>query len=385
MDTTAIREKNTRDILSTLRFGENYTKRDIAQITNLSFSTVSNMCNELKELGVLSETKADVSSVGRTPSVIQFHYDHFITLCVSLHMDGLMNFAVLNFRNQVLFRHSYQIRHLKTPEGVMDYGKKIFRQLQAFPQIQGKQFVGAGIAISGCFHERSGRVYNCALPIYEDSPLLQLAQEAFNMPCFIENEANLCVLSMNTQETQYQNLIYLYVAQGLGLGVLANGTLLRGAHGFGAEISHLPLGLKERRCPTCHHLNCLETDLSLSGFLQDYFPNDALENPQDQWEMLLQQSSSPTDHNQAFFQEKGQLLGRLISALVNLFDPSVLCVGGIVTDLKEHLSPILLENLKEHCPWTMGEHIEIRWDTDSDTTLLQGINQKVFDHWTPFD
>ncbi|MFV0497552.1 MAG: ROK family protein [Candidatus Fimivivens sp.] len=385
MDITEIRLKNIKDILSVLRFSEGHTKKEIASLTNLSFATVSNMCNELKEKNVLSEEKLDTINVGRTPNRICFLYQRFCTLCINLQMETQMEFAILNFRNEILFRHCYDIAHLDYPKKVIDYAKSIYDQMLAFPWTKNCQFVGVGIAVSGCFHARSGRILNSAVPMYENAPLLALAQEAFSLPCYIENEANLCALSMSKQGNEDGNLVYLHLFQGLGLGVLSNGKLLRGEHGFGAEISHIPLGDSAQICPSCGEKGCIESALSIHSFLQDFLtpPPDA--SLLERWEAYMVALRQTPELFSECINKKGDLLGILISILINLFDPSVLYIGGAAAQLQDLLEPRIFTQIQNRCRWTLEENFALIWDKNSATTLLNGINQKVYEQWMPFD
>ena len=58
VDITDIKAENIKKILTVLRFSSGLTKRDLASIVGLSFSTVSNLCNELKDCQVLYEEKS---------------------------------------------------------------------------------------------------------------------------------------------------------------------------------------------------------------------------------------------------------------------------------------------------------------------------------------
>lgn len=385
MDITEIRLKNIKDILSALRFSEGYTKKEIASLTNLSFSTVSNMCNELKEKNVLAEEKLDTINVGRTPSRIYFLYQQFCTLCINLQMETQMEFAILNFRNEILFRHCYDVAHLASPKKVIDYAKSLYLQMMTFPWTKNCQIVGVGIAVSGCFHAKSGRVLNSAVPMYENAPLLDLAQEAFGLPCYIENEANLCALAMGEQGDKGGDFLYLHLSQGLGLGVVSNGKLLRGAHGFGAEISHIPLGDAAQSCPSCGERGCIEPALSIHSFLRDFsqpFPEMALS---ERWEAYIAALQQAPEHFCDHINKKGDLLGILASILINLFDPAVLYIGGAAAQLQDLLEPRVFAQIQNRCRWTLEENFSLVWDKNSAITLLNGINQKIYEQWMPFD
>ena len=102
LDVMDIKQHNVKSIVNVLRFsaGESgLTKRDIADRTALSFATVSNLCNELLERGIVEIVKKNSMSVGRTPSTVNLAYNRFCTVCLNLQMKGVLGIAVLNIRN----------------------------------------------------------------------------------------------------------------------------------------------------------------------------------------------------------------------------------------------------------------------------------------------
>ena len=109
MNTQDIRINNMHDIISCLRESNGMTKKDLAEATHLSFSTVSSFCNQLMECGVLYSRKGLSVTVGRMPEHLYIRYDSFLTVCLDLQRQGLMEFAVLNLNDEVLFCKRYDI------------------------------------------------------------------------------------------------------------------------------------------------------------------------------------------------------------------------------------------------------------------------------------
>ena len=56
-DLLDIKAKNTKLILNTLRFQPSLTKKEIADLSSLSFATVSNLSNELKAMDIFVDGK----------------------------------------------------------------------------------------------------------------------------------------------------------------------------------------------------------------------------------------------------------------------------------------------------------------------------------------
>lgn len=63
-------------------------------------------------------------------------------------------------------------------------------------------------------------------------------QETFQIPVFVENEANLSVLGEAAFHHKYKNMIHINVHDGIGMGILVNGRLYKGRDGYAGEFGH---------------------------------------------------------------------------------------------------------------------------------------------------
>ena len=134
MDITDIKAENVKQILNHLRFSSGLTKRELADMTGLSFSTVSNLCNELKDSQVLNEEKSSGYAVGRTPNRLMFRREQYGSLCVDLHQEHILNFTVLDFSNRRLYQDCQNISSLTRVEQVVSLIGEQYRMLRtAFP------------------------------------------------------------------------------------------------------------------------------------------------------------------------------------------------------------------------------------------------------------
>ena len=90
-------------------------------------------------------------------------------------------------------------------------------------------------------------------------------QETFQIPVFVENEANLSVLGEAAFHHKYKNMIHINVHDGIGMGILVNGRLYKGRDGYAGEFGHTILFPDGKPCP-CGNQGCFE-------FLKDYDAN----------------------------------------------------------------------------------------------------------------
>lgn len=369
MDITDIKAENIKKILDILRFSSGLTKRDLAAMTGLSFSTVSNLCNELKDNQVLCEEKSNDYSVGRTPNQLVFRCEQYCSICADLQQENLMNFTVLDFSNRCLFHTSFDISGCSHVQQIVTIIADTYRSLLESGEFQNVQFIGIGVSVPGIYDRATGNVINAASMILNDTPLKTLLSQQLRLPCYVyvDNESNLCALSMRQTHLQNENIVYLHSSAGLGLGVICEGRLLRGSNGFAAEVSHIPLGDPSIRCPFCGSYGCIENDLSQRGMDILSFPGLSAEE------------------RARLVEDRGKKLGELLAILVNLFDPAVLYVGGSAMDSYDEMAPHALAVLNRRCSMAISHGLQVLHDADSLRTIGQGINQVIYEKWNPLE
>ncbi len=96
-------------------------------------------------------------------------------------------------------------------------------------------------------------------PGWVNIPVVEKVRQRFNLPIFMNNDANACALA----ETCYgdyaraENLIYLTTSTGMGAGIVVNGKLLQGANDMGGEVGHMVIDPEGPLCP-CGRRGCWE-------------------------------------------------------------------------------------------------------------------------------
>jgi predicted NBD/HSP70 family sugar kinase len=85
------------------------------------------------------------------------------------------------------------------------------------------------------------------LPGWERQGIVEAIRTEFDTSVHIENDVNLAALGelwKGLGRTR-DNFAYLWIGTGVGLGLVIDGRLYRGAHGLAGEIGHLPIGIGE--------------------------------------------------------------------------------------------------------------------------------------------
>jgi len=198
-----------------------------------------------------------------------------------------------------------------------------------------------GIASAGAIDVNDGSVFAATdnLPGWAGFDLRGFAEERFNLPTRVLNDAHAAVLA----ELHYghgrglTDFVALTVGTGIGGGVVCNGRLLRGNHGFAGSIGHHVLRTGGLPC-NCGRLGCMEAYVSTAALVREYrefqaragadvpvLTDDALA-----FEIgRLAQAGDPAAV--AAYEILVGYLSEGVANLFNLFDPqAVLISGGLV-------------------------------------------------------
>ena len=115
---------------------------------------------------------------------------------------------------------------------------------EAFLLEKNIQLQSTGVSCGGPLDEEKGLILSPPnLPGYDEIPIKRILEDRFQVPSFLENDANACALC----EWRFgagqgtKNMIFLTFGTGMGAGLILNGSLYRGSSGMAGEVGHIRL------------------------------------------------------------------------------------------------------------------------------------------------
>ncbi len=241
-------------------------------------------------------------------------------------------------------------------------------------------YIGVGVAVSGIYDLSTQTLVNCAVKMYEGSHLKAIVEKVFGLPGYVDNESNLCALSWMQKLKNCRDLVYLHCSEGVGVGIICNGSLLRGYHGYGGEVSHIPIGNRNKKCNECGFLGCIENDLSIPNILAEYF-HEEKENILESWKDFTEDVAQKKPDALELTHVISYYLSELLSLLILVLDPEYLYVGGELSDIYDLLYPEIIDKIKKKCCLYGNREIRIIKDNKSDKTINEGISEVIFSNW----
>jgi glucokinase-like ROK family protein len=217
--------------------------------------------------------------------------------------------------------------------------------------------VGLGIATAGAVDHRDGSIFAATdnLPGWSGFQLRAFAEERFQLPTSIVNDAQAAVLS----ELHFgvgrglSDFVVITIGTGIGGGIVSQGKLLCGQHGFAGSIGHTAIHAGGRPC-NCGRRGCLEAYVSTAALLREFRERGGTgaDATMDDAALALKVNQLARNGDPAAQSAYGALAENLaegIGNLFNLFDPQVVLLSGgliegyaqFVPDLEKQLTRLI--------------------------------------------
>ncbi len=339
-DHALLRKLNKSIILDQLHRAAPLSHAELASRTGLNRSTVSIIINELLDEGFVLETELQSSRIGRPGRDLVLNPGGGSAIGLEIGVD-FISLLLTDFSAAPLWRKRVVIDPREEQNQLINLAVELTQQALERADRAKLRPLGIGLGVPGLVEMYQGLLTLAPNLHWSNIPLRAIWAEKFNLPVFVENEANAAALG----EYYYgvargvQNFIYLSGGIGLGGGVVIHGQLFRGANGYAAEIGHVTMDPLGEYCG-CGKRGCWETQVSprallrrvrrrLEGgeksLLEDMVDGDLTAMTFDNVVGAARQNDTLAC---TAFEEVGHYLGVGIANLVNIFNPELVVLGG---------------------------------------------------------
>jgi glucokinase len=199
------------------------------------------------------------------------------------------------------------------------------------------------------------------LPGFLEMPLRDRVQTLFDVSVVVGNDANLASLAewRFGAGRGHHDMIYLTISTGIGGGVISGDHLLLGSSGLAGELGHVSVNEFGDVCQ-CGNIGCIEAIASGTGLvkqvrqrLPDGEPSLILELAGGDSDMInveiLELAAKAGDVlAQQVFQRSFHALGLSIVSLLHAFNPSIVVIGGGVSNMGDMLFEPVRATVHKH-------------------------------------
>jgi predicted NBD/HSP70 family sugar kinase len=259
-------KQHNRDlVLKTIFEADTVSRAEIARITRLTRTTVSDVVAGLLTEGLVGEVGIGSSIGGKSPILLSLVKDSRYMISLNLAHDQFCG-AVVNLRGDIKDMESIPVSGRDGEQALA----LVYEILDRLVEKQWMPVVGIGVGTPGLVNTREGLVVNAVNLDWQNLPLAQLLQERYQLPVHIMNDSQAAAIGEYVYGGGYradENLVVINIRQGIGAGILINGRLFQGDGGGAGEIGHMVVQENGLLC-RCGNRGCLETLASARAVVQ---------------------------------------------------------------------------------------------------------------------
>jgi len=256
------------------------------------------------------------------------------------------------------------------------------------------EVVGVGFGIPCLIDQRRGMALMAVNLSLADVPFRDVMAERLGLPVQVDNDANLAALAEHRAGAAqgFDHAVVLTVGTGVGGGLILGGELYRGAIGAGAELGHMTIDLDGPPCQgNCPNHGCLETLASGTALAREGLriaqerPDSALGRAHAAGKEVTGALITELAHDGdaaavAAVALIGRNLGVGIGALLNVFNPDVVVIGGGVLAAGELLLEPARAELAARALPPVRDHVRVVPARFGVEAGMIGAGALAFDH-----
>ncbi len=339
-DLKLIQELNRSIILRTIRHYGPISRSEIAKKNKISPTTVTAAVKELIRQGLVYEDGVGVSTGGRKPVLVRFSSDSKFIIAVAI-TNSSIKIAEMNLEAKVRKQKIFPVYNL-TGKLVIDYLLKSIGQfLEEYSDLT--KCIGISIISPGIINVDKGIIYENTKLKLKNIPLKEMVEKQFKLKTWLENDANAIALAEKRfgAYRKFKNLIYITIGDGVGAGIIVNGSIFRGCRGGAGEVGHTSIDRNGIPCD-CGNTGCLENYVSWPAICSKVLSSVAQGKPTMMSESVKGDISRITPSIFSDALKKNDQLAKEIMKdtaaylatgmvnLVNLLNPDIIILGGKV-------------------------------------------------------
>lgn len=342
----------------------------LADTLHFSRSKTNALAAGLLDQGLLNEAGVQHSTGGRRPETLRVHGRIGVLVGVDIGATSL-DVALLRPDLSVIARHAQEADVQAGPGPIMARLRSLVPAMLAQHGIARDRVLAVGIGVPGPVNFAIGQLVNPPLmPGWDSYAIREDLCEMTDAPIFVDNDVNLMALGVLwRQRRQIENFLVIKVGTGIGCGIVCHGELYRGASGSAGDVGHICVDPEGPLC-RCGNRGCVEAmaaapaivalgreaaksgrSAALAGRLAETGRLEASD--------IGAACRAGDPEADAIVRRSGQLIGQVLAALVNFYNPSHIFIGGGVSQIGPMFLAAIRQSVNQRSLALSTRHLEI--------------------------
>lgn len=324
--------------LEHIRASGRVSRVELAQMSGLTAASISGIVAQTIADGLVVESGLTASTRGKPRTLLELNPSARHAVGVTLDHDRL-TYVVTDLSGHLLGRLVTDGTGDDEPSSVVRRVAQQLRMLLDNTGVDLLSVVGIGLASPGPLDSRAGMLLSRKpSPAWHGHPLVEELEKYSGLTVVLENDATCAAVGeywvRNGQPAAVSATVYM--AEGIGCGILLNGAAFQGASSNAGELGHISLDLNGPECG-CGLRGCLETYAKPAIIVQRAFRDATLvadlelkqsDDPQRTFARIGQAASRGNHASLALITDSAGYLASAIVTLSNLLDLDEIHLSG---------------------------------------------------------
>ena len=326
-----------QQIFDRVRASGQISRVQLAKDLGVSPASVTTIASELLDGALIKEVALPRdSAMGRGRPAVALGVRGAAHLVAGIKLSDREHTAVItDFAGRLLAEHSISRNTLPSslPE-MLDAVETLLTHVCGKAGIARHDLSGLGIGVPGFVDHATGLVHWSSVLSDRNVALAAAAQARLDLPVTIDNDANLVALAELWFGTgrDLPDFAVVTIEHGLGMGLVMNHRIYRGAQRLGMELGHTKVQLDGALC-RCGQRGCLEAYVADYALAREAVTalniNSRLTPPTPVvLETLYQRALEGNGIARTIFRRAGRYLALGLANVINLFDPALIILSG---------------------------------------------------------
>ncbi|MEE4014669.1 ROK family transcriptional regulator [Roseibium sp. FZY0029] len=341
--TPIARKISTNAVIRTVLAQGPISRADIAKFTGLSKQTISDVVRDLEADGWLRPVGKTDGRPGRT--AITYELNASAGLAISIDLGGTKIAAAIGDLLGNIIAETKVPTDARGGIHLVDQFQAVISDLTEMAGVEMAKVRMVVLGTPGVLDPATGHIHVAPnIAGIENIDLRQLLTDRLGIPAIIENDVNLAAEGERWKGhgVDVGNFAFIALGTGTGMGIIANGSLLRGGRGAAGEISYLPIG-GDPFDPGGFHLGTFESAVGSVAMARRYVGFGGQEGAS---VADLFVAFEKGDHSAiAAVEETARLTALAIAAVGATLDPQLVIMGGSIG-----ARPELVEAIRRYLP-----------------------------------
>jgi predicted NBD/HSP70 family sugar kinase len=325
-----IRDINKQIVLNYVRARSPISRAEIARETSLQRSTVSAIVDELQAEELIEETGTGDSTGGRKPTLLKLRTGKPVAIGVDV-TPSVTTIVLADLAGNLLEAHEFP-----TSSDIRYMNKQILTKVKELVDRYPDAGLEVGMSIPGIADQTSGEILYVPYFQWSNWDIGRQITEQTGASVVIENDANAVALAElwfgNDEIKRMRNFIMVFVAEGIGTGIIIDGQVYRGENGAAGEFGHMFVGEDAPVDCSCGRRDCWEAHASEKALLQRYLSSHGNGGGGSMSiEHLIGLAMNGEQRAIEQLKLNGKYLGIGISNLLIGFSPQAIVISGSIT------------------------------------------------------